>query len=140
MHTQYKAILVALAITGLGFSPAVHAGDVSCDDIDWNPQILERFQGIQEACREIVVRDGKTYARFEVTLIRAEKDGNVLVNMKMRDGSLVEGTFYAPADFRVNSATGRTTFQINQLSKGEILDVLIPASRITDASLGQGPA
>ena len=140
MNTQFKAVLVALAITGLGFSPAVQAGDATCEDIDWNPQILERFKGIEQACREVVVRDGKTYARFEVSLISAEKDGNVLVYMRMRDGSRVEGSFYAPADFRVTSSSGRTTFQVNQLSKGEILDVLIPASRITDASLGQGPA
>lgn len=140
MNTQIKSVLVALAMTGLGFSPAVQAGDAACEDIDWNPQILERFQGIEQACREVVVRDGRTYARFEVSLISAGKDGNVLVSMRMRDGSRVEGSFYAPADFRVTSASGQTTFHVNQLSKGEILDVLIPASRITDASLGQGPA
>ena len=140
MNTQYTAILVALTITGLGFSPMAQAADNGCEDIDWKSQILERFQGIEQACREVVVRDGKTYARFEVTLISTQKDGNVLVAMRMRDGSRVEGTFYAPADFRVNSASGKTTFELNQLSKGEILDVLIPTSRITDGSLGQGPA
>ena len=140
MNTQYKAIVFVLAMAGLGLTQMVNASDVTCDDIDWNPQILERFKGIQDACREIVVRDGKSYARFEVTLISAEKDGNVLVNMRMRDGSMVEGAFYAPADFRVNSASGQTTFQVKELSRGDVLDVLIPASRITDASLGQEPA
>ena len=140
MSNQYISLLVALTITGLGFSPMAQAGDNTCEDIDWNSQILERFQGIKQACREVVVRDGKTYARFEVTLISSQEDGNVLVAMRMRDGSRVEGTFFAPADFRVNSASGKTTFQINELSEGDILDVLIPTSRIRDASLGQEPA
>ena len=60
MNTQCTAVLVALTMTGLGFSPVVQAGDAACEDIDWNPQILERFQGIEQACREVVVRDGKT--------------------------------------------------------------------------------
>jgi hypothetical protein len=140
MSNQYISLLLALTITGLGLSPAISAQDVSCDAIDWKPQILERFQGIDQACQEVVVRDGKRYARFEVMVKRVWKNGNVKVRMALRDGSRVDRTFYAPLDFRVDSYTGRTQFQVAQLVPGEYLDVYIPETRITSARLGNGPA
>ena len=142
MSNQFISLLLALTITGLGLSPAAKAQDVSCNAIDWKPQILERFQGIDQACQEVVVRDGKRFARFEVKLIRARRDGNVRVRMTLRDGSRVNRTFYAPADFRVGSRTGRSKFRLSELSSGDYLDIYIPESRITSASatLGKGPA
>ncbi len=140
MSNQYISLLIVLTITGLGLSPAIKAQDVSCDAIDWKPQILERFQGIDQACQEVVVRDGKRYARFEVMVKRVWRDGNVKVRMTLRDGSSVDRTFYAPLDFRVDSYTGRTQFQVAQLVPGEYLDVYIPETRITSARLGNGPA
>ncbi len=140
MSNQYISLLLALTITGLGLSPAINAQDVSCDEIDWKPQILERFQGIDQACQEVVVRDGKRFARFEVKVKRVWKNGNVKVRMTLRDGSRVDRTFYAPFDFRVDSYTGRTEFRIDQLVPGEYLDVYIPESRIMSARLGSGPA
>jgi len=140
MSNQFISLLLALTITGLGLSPAAKAQDVSCNAIDWKPQILERFQGIDQACREVVVRDGKRYARFEVKVKRVWKDGNVKVRMTLRDGSRVDRTFYAPLDFRVDSYSGRTEFRVDQLVPGEYLDVYIPETRITSARLGNGPA
>ena len=140
MGNQFISLLLALTVTGLGLSPAIKAQDVSCNEIDWKPQILERFQGIDQACREVVVRDGKRYARFEVKVKRVWKDGNVKVRMTLRDGSRVDRTFYAPLDFRVDSYSGRTEFRVDQLVPGEYLDVYIPETRITSARLGNGPA
>ncbi len=119
MSNQYISLLIALTITGLGLSPAIKAQDVSCDAIDWKPQILERFQGIDQACQEVVVRDGKRFARFEVKLIRVRPNGDVKVRMTLRDGSRVNRTFYAPLDFRVDSYSGRSRFIIKQLVPGE---------------------
>ena len=140
MSNQYISLLVALTITGLGLSPAIKAQDVSCDAIDWKPQILERFQDIDQACQEVVVRDGKRFARFEVKVIRVRPNGNVKVRMTLRDGRRVNRTFYAPLDFRVNSYTGRTRFVTRQLVRGDYLDVYIPESRITSTGLGKRPA
>jgi len=140
MSNQYISVLLALTITGLGLSPAIKAQDVSCNAIDWKPQILERFQGIDQACQEVVLLDGKRFARFEVKVKRVWKNGNVKVQMTLRDGSRVDRTFYAPLDFRVDSYTGRTKFLIRQLVPGEYLDVYIPESRITSARLGNTPA
>ncbi len=140
MNHQYISVLLALTITGLGLSPTINAQDLSCNEIDWKPQILERFQDIDQACREVVVRDGKRFARFEVKVIRVRTNGNITVQMTLSDGSRVDRTFYAPDDFRVVSSTGRTKFRMREISPGDILDVYIPESRITSARLGNGPA
>jgi len=140
MNSQYISLLATLVISGVAFAPPVFAGDDACTGIDWNPQILERFAGIDKACQEVVLRDGKKFVRFEVKLVRARADGNVTVQMKLRDGSRVRGTFFAPRDFQVLSHSGQTTFHMNELSPGDILDVYIPQSRIDSATLGEGSA
>ena len=140
MNSRYISVLLASVVSGLAFSPPVSAGDDACTGIDWKPQILERFAGIDQACQEVVLRDGKTFVRFEVKLIRARADGNVTVQMKLRDGSRVRGTFFAPRDFQVVSHSGQTTFHMNELSPGDILDVYIPQSRIDGGTLGEGAA
>jgi len=140
MKSQYISTLAALAVSGLVATPAAFAENDTCASIDWNPQILARFASIDQACQEVVVRDGKKYARFEVKLIRAKSDGKVTVRMRLRDGSHVEGTFFAPKDFHVLSNSGLTAFHMSDLSPGDILDVYIPESRIQSDALGDGSA
>ncbi len=101
MSYQYISVLLLLSITNLGLSPAIAAQDASCNEIDWKSQILARFQGINVACREVVVLGGKRFARFEVKLIRVWPNGNVGVQMTLRDGSRVDRTFYAPDYYHV---------------------------------------
>lgn len=140
MNSQIKLMAFGLACAGLTVSQQAWADDETCSDIDWKPQILARFSGIDQACQEIVVRDGKKFARFEVKLVRARADGDVTVQMRMRDGSRVKGTFFAPRDFHVLSHTGQTTFHVHELSPGDVLDVYIPQSRIENAGRGDDAA
>ena len=140
MDSQHKLVALALTISGLALSQPAMAGDDTCADIDWSPQILERFAGIDAACQEVVVRDGKKFVHFEVKLIRAKADGNVTVQMKLRDGSRLQGTFFAPRDFQVLSHSGQTKFRIAELAPGDILDVYIPRSRIDGGKLEEGSA
>ena len=140
MNSQYISLLVALAVSGLALSQPVFAGDDICAGIDWKPQILERFAGIDQACQEVVVRDGKKFARFEVKLINARPDGSVTAQMRLRDGGHIKGTFFAPGDFQVLSNSGRSTFHMMELSRGDVLDVYIPESRIDRATLGEDSA
>ncbi|MFQ5634285.1 MAG: hypothetical protein ACE5G3_03005, partial [Gammaproteobacteria bacterium] len=105
--------------------------------INWRPQILAGFEDIDRACQEVVVRDDKRYVRFEVKLLRVMNDGNVKVSMPLADGTRVERVFHAPSDFHVLSHSGKTSFHLEQLSRGDILDVYIPESRIVAAELGE---
>jgi hypothetical protein len=135
-----KPLAIGLVMSGLAISQGAWAEHETCTGIDWKPQILERFAGIEHACQELVLRDGKKFARFEVKLVRAQAGGNVIVQMKMLDGSHVEGTFFAPSDFHVLSHSGQTTFRVNELAPGDVLDVYIPTSRIENVTLGDDAA
>jgi hypothetical protein len=138
MSNQYISVLLVLTISGLGLSPSSDAQDASCSEIDWKPEILERIQDIDRACQEVVLRDGKWFARFEGKVKRVWASGNIEVKMILRDGSRVDRIFYAPADFRVVSNTGRK-FRRNQLVRGEYLDIYIPESRITGTPIEKPP-
>lgn len=134
MSSQIRMMAIGLAIYGLAFPQMALADHETCAGIHWKPQILERFANIDEACQEIVLRDGKKFAHFEVKLVRAQASGDVTVKMKLLDGSYVEGTFFAPSDFHVLSHSGQTSFRVNELSPGDVLDVYIPQSRIEEVT------
>ncbi len=138
MSNQYISVLLVLTISGLGLSPSIDAQDASCSEIDWKPEILERIQDIDRACQEVVLRDGKWFARFEAKVKRVRANGSIEVKMILRDGSRVDRIFYAPADFRVVSNTGRK-LRRNQLVRGEYLDIYIPESRITGTPIEKPP-
>ncbi|MAF84160.1 MAG: hypothetical protein CL797_08665 [Chromatiales bacterium] len=140
MNSKYISMLVALFVSSLALSQSVFADEKTCADINWKPNILASFAGIDQACQEVVIRDGKNYAHFEVKLVRAQKSGQVTVQMKLRDGSYVKGTFFAPMDFHVLSDSGRTRFHMDELSPGDVLDVFIPESRIENGTLGENTA
>jgi|GEM_PF-7014368 len=132
------SILSRLSVVILSFclfGPVV-AGEIGCDTINWKPQILAGFAGIDQACQGIVVRDGKKYAHFEVKYVKTLENGKVIVAMRMNDGTWVERVFFAPKDFHVMSESGRTSFKFTELTRGDILDVYIPEHRIVMAKLG----
>ena len=139
MSNQYISVLLVLTISGLGLSPSIHAQDASCSEIDWKPEILERIQDIDRACQEVVLRDGKWFARFEAKVKSVSENGSIEVKMILRDGSRVDRIFYAPVDFRVVSHTGRTNFRRTQLVPGEHLDIYIPENRITGTPIEKPP-
>ena len=40
------------------------ASGLSCDQIEWQPAVLEQYPNIGEACQGVVERDGRTYVKF----------------------------------------------------------------------------
>ena len=137
MRNLTMMILLSLTLTGLALTTASGDDKVGCDEIQWTQALLADFADIDKACQEIVVRDGNRYVHFEVKLIRTLKDGNVKVLMTLRDGHRVENIVKVPSNFQVQSYSGKTTFHMNQLKPGDILDVYIPEHRITTAGLGR---
>lgn len=130
MSRLYRVTAVGLSVAVLCMYPAFAEDVVGCDDINWTQQVLLQFDGIEEACQEVVIRDGNSYVRFEVEFDHATVDHDVYVKMKMQDGTRVESVFPAPQDFHVLSSSGKTDFNIHELAKGDILDVYIPMSLV----------
>lgn len=130
MSTRYTALLTGLVFSALSVSPTFAGNGDGCDQIDWKEQILVNFAGIEQACQEIVVRNGHKYVRFEVEFVHASTRGDVDVLLSMRDGRTVARTFSAPASFEASSSSGKSSFHMRDLSRGDMLDVYIPISRV----------
>lgn len=134
MSSLYRSTLLGLAMAGLCMYPAFGEDSVGCEDVNWEQQILLLFDEIEEACQEVVIRDGHRFLRFEVKFDRTTADGDVYVLMKLQDGTRVERVFPAPRDFRVSSSSGHTNFSMRELARGDVLDVYIPMSRVVAAA------
>lgn len=125
-----KLPLFALVIVGLWSATALAGEADGCDTIDWKQQILMSFEGIEDACQEIVYRGDTQLVRFKVKFVRALPNGDVDVKMYLRDGTRVDRTFNAPEDFQADSDSGKTHFHMRDLTPGDVLDVYIPLSRV----------
>ena len=134
MKSLFKSMLPELAIAVLFISPAFGDDVIECNEVNWKEQLLLIFDGIEEACQEVVIRDGNQYVRCEVKFIRATVDGDVYVRMKLRDGTRVERVFPAPKALSVSSNSGMTDFAMHELERGDVLDVYIPMSRVVAAT------
>jgi len=125
MKILFGTSLMFVMALGL-FGPVnVYAGDITCNDITWKPEIIKRFPDVVTGCREVVVQNGHLFARFEARLIRARvTTGEVKVKILLPDGGEVERIFHAPPNFMVNASRGGR-YCIYDLEHGELMDILI---------------
>lgn len=133
MKTQFRIWLSSLALVPFMTLPVLAGDRLDCDDIQWKQDIVKRFEGIQSACQEVVVRNGDAFVRFEVEFVRVLTDGGVEVLMTLQDGRRVKRVFEAPEDFQAESNSGMTDFHMEELVPGDMLDVFIPANRVSDS-------
>ena len=69
------ASLLALPVLG---------NDISCQDVKWDPSVLERFPDLEQGCQEVVLREGQLLARFEARLVRTRSNGDVKIKLRMK--------------------------------------------------------
>jgi len=74
-------VLPALAVSAVA-APNVPAPQESCSDIRWSPQFLEDYPKAAAACREVVVKDGVKYAKFNG---KVSKVGHRFVQVAISD-------------------------------------------------------
>lgn len=132
MDTRFMLMLTALLtalLMGSGFSMAVGGERVGCDQIEWPDPVLKGFPDAEKACRKVIVRNGVRYAQFTAKFVRVDADGKVFVTVMMPDGSRPARGFTAPRDLHVLSHSGKTTFDFQELEKGDLLDVFIAETR-----------
>lgn len=75
-----------IAVVAMGFSANVSAQDLTCDDITFNADAFTNYAAVDEACQEVVTRNGKLYAKFKAQ-IQAQAATGTHVKYYHRDGS-----------------------------------------------------
>jgi hypothetical protein len=85
MKLNLKHGLAALA--GLGLSANVAAVDFTCSDITFSPEAFAAYEFVDQACRDIIERDGNTYAKLTAKII-AQRQGGTHYRFYHADGEM----------------------------------------------------
>ena len=83
MNLKYGLI----ALAGLGISANVSAADLTCSDITFTPEAFAAYEFIDQACLEVVDRDGGTYAKLTAKVV-AQTSSGTHVRYRHADGEL----------------------------------------------------
>jgi hypothetical protein len=103
--------------------PSVQAA--SCAAVQWNKDMLANYPRIAEGCQEVVISDGRKWARFSADLVRNNRDGTVTLNFKNRRGGSMEDLTLLPAPEQRVSMDGRS-YRLSELPRGQQLNLYVP--------------
>jgi hypothetical protein len=114
-----------LLLAGLAAAPA--QAQVTCDDIDFTGQIMDRFPRANDACLAVVQRDGGQFAKFSAEVQRV-RGNTIYAKFKLPDGSKTDTySFDMPADARVE--IGGRQYRYRDLTPKTELNVYLPEGR-----------
>lgn len=87
--TSMTATLLSLALASTAVAqqeqqdfPAERTRTASCDDIDWNSNMVRNHPSLIDACQEVILVDGKTWARFDAKFVRIEPNDDVIFSVR----------------------------------------------------------
>lgn len=124
--------LAGLALTGLA-APAL--AQIQCGDIEYGPSVVEQFPEIEQACREVVSRDGRNYVmiRADVASVRRNvRDSSDVQQVTLRlldaeDETLRLFGFRPPRGFTYLVEGEKKT--ADAMGRGQELRIYIPSDR-----------
>ena len=79
----------------------------TCQDLQWGDFIADH-PDVDDACTDVVERDGVAYAKFNVTYQGTNNDGSVKLRLHKPDGTFSVDTFRPPEGFTVGLPEGQT--------------------------------
>ena len=122
-----KRIIVSLAaLPLLAFSSLASA--LTCDDVVLSTEITSRFPTAQEACLDVVERDGQSFVKMRAELARNPRGNSVTFRFKLPDGS--SGPTYStqlPSDWQIE-IQGRS-HGVRDLVMGQEMSIYLPSDR-----------
>ena len=135
MNARMSVMLVALIATpfvALAADPANSAADepkLSCiKDIVYSQEFLARYPKAGAACREVVMKNGMKWARFDADVVEV-KGKEVTANfLDSFNQPLSKVTFVASPDARLIVEGKEAKF--SSLNKGDTLSFWMPESRV----------
>jgi hypothetical protein len=97
----------------------------SCSEVAWDEELLVRYPRVGDGCQEVVISEGRKWARFEADFVRAHGDGRVTLDFKDRRGNSIEQITLMPARDQRVSIDGRT-YRFSDLQRSQKLNVYLP--------------
>jgi hypothetical protein len=127
------AVLVGLLLVG---TSGVAKAQGSCDEIDWNKEMVAEFPLIAESCTGIVERDGVQYAKFQAAMDRRFNDGRVKLRIFEPGGGYHITTVDPPEGF--TAELGGRSVPFEQIPTGQRINIYVPGDRWELASAQAG--
>lgn len=122
-----KRIIVLLAaLPLLAFSSLASA--LTCEDVVLSTEITSKFPTAQEACRDVVERDGQIFVKMRAELTRDGRLNTAEFRFKHADGST--GPTYStelPSDWRISIDGSNRRLQ--DLRRGQVISIYLPSDR-----------
>lgn len=130
---QVTATVLGLAIAGVAQAvqeqeqrfPTVRSQPLSCSAVSWSEEMLQNHPGLIDACREVVIVDGRTWARFEAKFVRAERNGQVAFSVRDRTDRSVEQVLLTVVPGQVAYINDRA-MPFRQLRSSDIINLYVP--------------
>ena len=122
-----KSLLICIsALPLLAFASLASA--LTCDEVVIGYEITSKFPTAQEACIEVVERDGEQFVKMKAELARTPRGNSATFRFLHADGS--HGPTYSTtvdSDWRVN--IGGRSHRMREVGMGQQLSVYLPSNR-----------
>jgi len=124
------ALLMGVAVAGAAGAqeqsfPTERSQPGTCAAVKWNADMLRRHPTMIDACKEVVVVDGATWARFDAKFVRVEPDGRVIFSVRDQRDRSIEEIRLTPADGQVAYIDNRAT-PFRQLRTTDAISLYVP--------------
>jgi hypothetical protein len=125
----FATVLVVVPLVALGQDEAKDQPKLSCvKDITFSPEFLAKYPNAGAACREVVMKNGEKWARFDAKVVKV-KGNEVTADFLDNYGQTITTlTFVASADARVKE-DGKD-MKYSSLEPGHTLTFYVPESRV----------
>lgn len=150
--STFRGIGIAATLAGLMVASALDAQQLdtrtvprpsvqgaSCADVTWNRDMLAQYPRIAEGCQEVVLSDGKKWARFEADFVRSNNNGSVTLDFKDRQDRTLDRLTLMPAAAQRVKIDGRD-YRFSELSRGQTLNLYVPEGMYAVATEPGEPA
>ena len=136
-----NSVALALVLSGLAWAGSVLAADqfptpavnaASCEQMNWNKDLLTRYPWAIDACQEVVVINGEKFARFEGHVVRQNRDGSFRTQFVNRDRKHTKDWGYMnlkPGSEQHALIDGMPS-NFSDLSKDQVLSFYVPENRV----------
>ena len=120
-----------IALAGLGITANANA-ELTCDDIVFSPEAFAAYELIDQACLEMVDRNGGTFAKLTAKVVAQTPSGTHL-RYRLADGELGPSHLStAPADFE--TSMGGKPVEMKSLPVNQWINIYVGKKYWVDAA------
>jgi hypothetical protein len=113
-------LLVATPLASLAAEPKLNC----VNDITYSPQFLQNYPNAPAACREVIIKDGQKWARFEAEVVKVKGQDVTAHVLDAYENSIATVTFKASSDARLTVDGSPTKY--SSLQSGQKLTFWVP--------------